>query len=124
MYELTNLESLQNIFSDIHKDVYGYRPRSCSEAQWSSEEWLESEIKYLDIQLKEQMLSEREEELIRIKEFEVVLTNLINSGAGNRKTAVRWFLDANTEEMGNGGTDYLCYLNGLPYGYFEKEMSA
>lgn len=46
MYELTNLESLQNIFSDIHKDVYGYRPRSCSEDQWSSEEWLESEIKY------------------------------------------------------------------------------
>jgi hypothetical protein len=41
---------------------------------------------------------------------------MINLGANDRETALRWIHEAD----GSGGDDeFLCYLNGLPYGYFK-----
>ena len=42
--EYTKLEELQSIFSDFHKDYYGFRPRFASTEEWNSEEWLQSQI--------------------------------------------------------------------------------
>ena len=44
MNEYTKLEELQSHYSDFHKDVYGFRPRSSTDEQWNSEEWLSGEI--------------------------------------------------------------------------------
>ena len=44
MREYTKLEELQSHYSDFHKDVHGFRPRSSTDEQWNSEEWLSGEI--------------------------------------------------------------------------------
>lgn len=41
--DLSELEQLQNIYSDDHKDTYGFRPRPSKE-QWDSLEWLQGEL--------------------------------------------------------------------------------
>ena len=44
MCEYTKVEELQSQCSDFYKDVYGFRPRSATDEQWNSEEWLQGEI--------------------------------------------------------------------------------
>ena len=44
MNELTRVEELQSHYSDFYKDVHGFRPRSSTDEQWNSEEWLQGEI--------------------------------------------------------------------------------
>ena len=45
--ELSQVERLQETFSDFHKDVHGFRPRWMTDEQWNSEAWLEQEIQGL-----------------------------------------------------------------------------
>ena len=53
MNELTRVEELQSHYSDFYKDVHGFRPRSSTDEQWNSEQWLQGEIddlhKYLEM---------------------------------------------------------------------------
>lgn len=51
MREYTELESLQAEYSDFHKDYYGFRPRSDSEADWNSVEFLKAQIQSIADQI-------------------------------------------------------------------------
>jgi hypothetical protein len=42
--DMTRVEELQSLYSDFHKEVYGFRPRTMSLANWNSESWLDSVI--------------------------------------------------------------------------------
>ena len=53
MREYTKVEELQSHYSDFHKDVHGFRPRSSTDEQWNSEEWLSGEIDGLHAYLKD-----------------------------------------------------------------------
>ena len=44
MNDYTKLEDLQSHYSDFYKDVHGFRPRSSTDEQWNSEQWLQGEI--------------------------------------------------------------------------------
>jgi hypothetical protein len=44
------------------------------------------------------------------------MQNLLMSGAKTREMALRWVHEA---EGSNGDDEYLCFLVGLPYGYFK-----
>ena len=52
MTEYTKVEELQSHYSDFYKDVHGFRPRSATDEQWNSEEWLSGEIDGLHAYLK------------------------------------------------------------------------
>ena len=52
MREYTKVEELQSHYSDFHKDVHGFRPRSSTDEQWNSEEWLSGEIDGLHAYIK------------------------------------------------------------------------
>jgi len=52
MNDYTKLEDLQSHYSDFYKDVHGFRPRSSTDEQWNSEEWLQCEIDDLHAYLK------------------------------------------------------------------------
>ena len=52
MNDYTKLEDLQSHYSDFYKDVHGFRPRSSTDEQWNSEEWLQVEIDGLHAYLK------------------------------------------------------------------------
>lgn len=115
--ELTEVEQLQSIFSDIHKDAYGFRPRWMSTDQRTDATWLKSEIDSCEQELKRVMEREAIEEKEAIQAFEERVKGVIESGAGDRETAIRWIDQA---EDCNGDREYLCYTLRLPYGYFKE----
>lgn len=41
---ILEVEELQSFYSDFYKDVHGFRPRSSTDEQWNSTEWLQGEI--------------------------------------------------------------------------------
>ena len=42
--QTTHVEELQSLYSDFHKEVYGFRPRTMSKENWNSKSWLDSVI--------------------------------------------------------------------------------
>ena len=114
--ELSSLEQLQCTFSDLYKDVYGFRPRSIyTERQWNSEKILNMEMNRLSLLLaeKEKKVEELQKESIDLIEKQI--KKIIMAGANNRETAIQWILEG--ADCSND-PDFYCYKNGLPYGYF------
>lgn len=114
VYEPTDLQVLQSIYSDIHKDLYGFRPRGGSDEFWNNMDALRSEIDYLEKRLIVQMEEEKLQQQENIFAFEKFVTKTIQQGAGNRKTALRWI-------FGKNNASRVCYEYGLPYNYFYKK---
>lgn len=112
--QLTEQEQLACEYSDFFKGVYGYRPRH--DYINNSVEWFKEEFKYLNVELEHVMALEKEEELRNIATFEARLTDVIDSGARDRATAIRWMMEA---EYCEGDISYFCFKCGLPYDYFK-----
>ena len=115
--EMSTLEQYACQFWDMYKDAYGVRPRGIDTSSWTEAQF-EAEFvqlgKTIDANYKDQLASEAK----AIERFEAQVTSFIESGAKTRETAIRWFHEA---EGSDGDDEYLCYLIGLPYGYFRKE---
>jgi hypothetical protein len=114
--EMSVLEQYSCQFWDMYKDAYGVRPRGIDTTSWTEEEF-EAEFvslsKTIDANYQEQL---KAEELAMIA-FEMRVQELMTSGAKSYEMALRWVHEAE----GSGGDDeYLCFLVGLPYGYFRK----
>ena len=77
--------------SDLYKDVHGFRPRTWDFNAMSFEE-LTDFVNSLSEQAEEQAKQEKEWAEICLVEFKKSLQNVIDSGAGDRKTALRWML--------------------------------
>ena len=109
------LYELQSIHSDVYKDWCGSRPRiaydSYTVAGWNAE--LDMLSKWNDEAYEEQKV----EQALAVKEFEQNITNLINMGAGDRVTALRWIEEAEGDDMYGHST--IEYNNNLPYGYLK-----
>jgi len=110
------------LYSDLHKDAYGFRPRGsrfydedCSDEdrQWLWDRALED----LDSRIEEDR--RREEEAVR--SFEASLVRAQEMGAADRATAIRWAVQAGGYEQ-EWDAGYICYCLGLPYhkGYEEE----
>jgi len=114
--EMSTLEQYACQYWDMYKDAYGVRPRGIDTTNWTEEQF-EAEFvqlgKTIDANYTEQLAAEAK----AIERFEAQVTSFIESGAKDRAMALRWVHEA---EGSNGDEDYLCYLIGLPYGYFRK----
>jgi hypothetical protein len=110
----------EELFSDLHKDAYGFRP---NQAFW---EWIQTATN--DEKQQEwdglcDTMSAREQERIDaeaecVVEFEANVTKTMGNGAADRATAIKWMMAA--EEHVNGDVGYFEYLMGIPYGYIAK----
>lgn len=104
-----------NIFSDLHKDAYGFRPRS--HEYWTASDDRKEEIwngllKELDAAIEREKMSER----WAITKFENDLYD-IEVLAGDRETAIRWFVESlklDEIDLMYGG-EKICYDLGLPF---------
>jgi len=118
--EMTVLEQMACQFWDMYKDAYGVRPRGIDTAAWD-EATFEAEFNYLqDLIAKneqEREIAEREATVA----FEQRLQELYACGAKDRAMALRWIHEA---EGSNGDDEFLCYLVGLPYRYFQVDTSV
>ena len=55
-----HLDSLQGLYSDMHKDVFGFRPRYHSAKEWNSVRFLNKQIDALEQMIQDQIDNERE----------------------------------------------------------------
>ena len=100
---------------DAYKDAHGVRPRFMNMEAMSLDELKEELERCCDAIMrneKERMI----EEAAASHDFEMRMQNLLMSGAKTREMALRWIHEA---EGSNGDDEYLCFLVGLPYGYFK-----
>jgi hypothetical protein len=63
--QYTEVEQLQSIYSDFHKDYYGFRPRGSSDEQWNSAEWLRAAIQSIKDEMEVRKLSFEGREQLR-----------------------------------------------------------
>ena len=113
--ELSELEQAQEIYSDMHKDAYGFRPRF-DYSGWTLDKFnLQFELMGQIIEADNKVEKENQEKSAH--DFEMRVLSLLQTGAKDRAMAVRWIHEA---EGSNGDNEYLCFLLGLPYSYFKK----
>lgn len=114
--ELSRKEQLAATHYDFYKDVHGIRPRWMNYDLMTEEE-LEQELEQLGRDSEQQAKIEAEEQERATHDFEMRMLSLMQCGAKTREQALRWVHEA---EGSDGDDEYLCFLLGLPYGYFRK----
>jgi hypothetical protein len=115
--EMTELEQMQCQYWDMYKDAYGVRPRGIDTTSWTAYAF-QVEFEHLALTIQANDIARAEAEATAVKNFEQHVINTMCMGARDRETALRWIMEASTA---NGDWEYFCFLNGLPYRYFEKK---
>jgi hypothetical protein len=113
--ELSPLEQAACEFSDFYKDAHGFRPRHIDTSSWSLEDF-DAEFEVLADICKDNTASRVAEEAAAVTKLEARIADLITIGAKDRTMAIRWIAEA--EDAGSD-MEYLCFLVGVPYGYFK-----
>lgn len=116
--QMSRKEQLAASHYDFYKSVHGIRPRWIDYDKCSEEE-LEVMMDQLSAENDIVMAQEAKLQAKAIDEFELRVATLKASGAKSREQAIDWIKQSENAELEDD--DYLCYLLGLPYGYFEKE---
>lgn len=96
-----------DLYSDLHKDAYGFRPRAGLgdrtaaqlDALWDN--IIRDKNAALDY--------EREQEAVAVARWDARMDALIDMGAGDYPTAVRWALQAEGED----DLDLVLWMNGV-----------
>lgn len=114
--EMSDVEQLHSIWWDAYKDAYGFRPRGFVVDHWTAEDF-QRELASLSEEIERGEKARREDEARAVVRFSKRIEEVIKMGAGDRKTALRWIHEADGT---NGDDEYLCYHNGLPYGFFKN----
>lgn len=117
MEEMTRQEELQSIFWDMYKDAYGFRPRGISTHLWDEDKF-NREFDFLQNEIARNEQARRAAEEQAAHQFEMRVQSILACGAKDRAMALRWIHEA---EGSNGDDEFLCYLVGLPYGYFKVD---
>jgi hypothetical protein len=103
-------EDVLAIMSDLHKDVYGFRPRNVDYDSFTNEE-LAEEYDFLCVRLQEEMEEERRWKSHNIKEFHKGLVKTMDCANCDHVTAIRYMFDAYISDR---GFDYLS-IQGFSY---------
>jgi hypothetical protein len=106
-----------SLYSDLHKDVYGFRPRSIS---FASVEEFDAEYKYLLKLLDQKIIEEREEKAAALDAFlqRIEDTQDLIIGCDTLR-AINIIADAEgvtSEDLQFYGWGYLEYTLGIKYG--------
>ena len=116
----------KNLFSDLHKDTYGFRPRNHSfYAPETTDD--ERQVMWDDLMLSFDAAMEQydEDQKYNVMFFENLVKKTIDVGAKTREQAIKWLiggLELNEYDLMYGGS-YVAYKFDLPYDY-QKEFDA
>jgi hypothetical protein len=106
-------QDLYSFISDASKDANGSRRRLNVQDYTVVE--LEELADYYSEQAQFEAERQEREYVRRIAHFEKMITSVIENGAGNRETAIRWFRDANKDSW--MGDESIRFDLGLPWDY-------
>lgn len=119
--DVAEREELLNIYSDYHKEAYGFRP-----SNW----------KYINAKTTDELLADFEEfrkiceanaeaeaawEEESVARFKYNVANTISAGAGDEDTALRWMVEAAVEKYGWDWEHYL-WSEGILYSDYGKRI--
>jgi hypothetical protein len=87
-----------DIFSDLHKDVHGFRPSAIfmKNVKRFSDQERDDLWEALCAQLEENTKAEKAQEEADVAKFEARIQDVIGLGAGDRETALRWIIGTET----------------------------
>ncbi len=117
-HAMTELQELEQIYCELHKDVYGVKARWYSA---SSIEQARKDLDALEATGKAVWAQEKADQILAASIFEARVAEYIAMGAGDRATAIKWIHDA---EETAGDDEYLCWTLGLKYGYLKAAPAA
>ena len=111
-----------SIFSDLHKDAYGFRPRGHeyfdAAPERKQEIWVQT-IEALEASQEEE--SRREQEAVA--EFKAQITRVIEAGAGDRITALRWMIQPAGETFRlEQDVEYWVFNQGILFTDYGREL--
>lgn len=118
--------SKAQVFSDLHKDALGFRPRERA-CLFTSAEDFDGTWDYLIEELKASQAAEAATEKMHIQQFEerVALTSSVVLGA-SKADVIRIMVDADglLDDYRAGDLNYIDYNWGLPYGHLRSFLEA
>ena len=116
---LTDRENMLLLYSDFHKDAYGFRPHTVNVYAMTTEE-LEADFDIFSQVCKENAEFEAKAEAQAVEAFKAVLKKTVSIGAGNEATALRWIAEAAYDEYGFDFEHYLWNQGILHTDYGKK----
>lgn len=122
--DLSELEQLQSLYSDAHKDAYGFRPRDGGvHCPVTVEDYNRAIDKCVEVMIENDKL-EQEAQAAAVVDFEKTIDSLIAIGAGDREGAIRWYLESEGFDPENDNIQdvemILEYRVGLPRAYVRE----
>lgn len=114
--QMSELEQAQATWWDAFKDANGYRPRDIDTSEWTLT-CFKTDIIRLGQRIASQEVENTQQQAQAVVRFEQRVQKIINDGALNRDAALNII---HAQQGSDGDDDYLCYLVGIPYGYFNK----
>ncbi len=106
-----------SLFSDLHKDAYGFRPRSYCEFYDASDDQKQIIWDQTLETLEAANQAERTAHERAISSFKNLISEVLYLGAADVETALRWILVGEKFSLNDYqyGADYIAYHFGLPY---------
>lgn len=111
------------IVSDLHKDVYGFRPTEAWWTRWEAMTQTQKQVCWDDLcrSLELELEHEEKRRAAAVADLEARVAELIELGAHDWDMAIRWIMQAHEVDPTRAGWTYareeLEYDLGLPYGY-------
>ena len=120
----TKRQEMILIYSDFYKEAYGFRPRHINYHEFTLAE-LQADFDRFSKVCKENARIEKEANGRAIAEFEQKVQTLINMGANDRKTALRWIVESYEAHDLYYGADWLVsYELGIGYNEYADDLKA
>ncbi len=124
---MTDIHISKTDLSDFHKDAYGFRPRGHYQEWWTEEE-VNAEYDRLSDICNENIESEAIQQKAALADFEKLIQETINQGAGDRLTAIRWLIQGEELDIKFGqDVDHFFWIQGVSWkaiDRFKLEISA
>jgi len=114
---MTRRQEMVEEFSDYHKEAYGFRPRLINFRELTIDE-LDRYFKQFQAEIDKNDSIRELVEAEAVVNFEKLVKKVQRYCSCTKDKAIEYLMDA--EGGVNGDTEYFCYLNNLPYGYFKK----
>jgi len=113
----------ENTYSDLYKEVYGFRPRG-DVFYTSDNDGKQAIWEDLIQELEEKTAEDKIAEDANIKNFENWCARLIELGATNRSMAIRWIVQSQAPDEIDlaHGASWVQWKLGVPFSYLKNEL--
>ena len=111
------------LFSDLHKDVYGYRPRGAAMEEWNSRTPRQKNELFnaLCDELEEVTRDEKRQADRNLFEFTGLIMDMIELGAKDRETALRW-MTQDHEFHSEQDVSHWVWAHGILFTEYGKQL--